>query len=113
MILPLIPFYQDGELITGRIVEILADTESSRAVIVLDVFQILAARHDTFGMPMLTRETMTYIAIPSTVRIISLALHSNNLTDMSGCGFSVQCTARLPSHTMYCIRQAAIDAGAC
>jgi hypothetical protein len=61
------PFYQDGDLITGRIIEILADAESNRAVIVLDVFQILAARHDTFGMPILTRETMTYLAIPSTV----------------------------------------------
>jgi hypothetical protein len=34
---------------------------------VLDVFQILAARHEIFGMPMLARETTTYVAIPSTV----------------------------------------------
>jgi len=46
---------------------------------------------------------------------MSLALYSDNLTGMymAGCRFSVQCTARLSSRTMYCIRQAAINAGAC
>ena len=47
---------------------------SHHAIIVLDVFQILAARHAIFGMPMLARETTTCVIIPSTVRICDLCL---------------------------------------
>ena len=36
-------FFQDGEIITGHIVEILANVIDNRAVIVLDVFQVLSA----------------------------------------------------------------------
>lgn len=62
-------FVQDNELLTGRIVEILANEISSRAVIALDVFQILSTRHMLFGMPMLARryEEPIYTVIPSTV----------------------------------------------
>ncbi|KAJ3517709.1 hypothetical protein NLJ89_g342 [Agrocybe chaxingu] len=57
-----------SELITGRIVEILANTTSDRAVVILDVFQVLSTRHQIFGMPMLARrqEETTYVVIPST-----------------------------------------------
>jgi hypothetical protein len=58
--------------VTGRIIEILADgATGNRAIIVLDVFQVLTSRHEVFGMPMLARRhgETTYIIIPSTVRI--------------------------------------------
>jgi hypothetical protein len=58
------------ELVTGRIVEILANSKGDRAVVVLDTFQvILSARHDIYGMPMLARrhDETTYIVIRSTV----------------------------------------------
>jgi hypothetical protein len=63
--------FQDSETITGHIIEILADTTSNRAVIVLDIFHVLSTRHDIFGMPMLARrhDETTYIVIPSTVHI--------------------------------------------
>lgn len=61
---------QARELVTGRIVEILANSKGDRAVVVLDTFQVvLSARHHIFGMPMLARrhDETTYIVIPSTV----------------------------------------------
>ena len=58
------------ELVTGRIVEILANSKGDRAVVVLDTFQvILSAHHDIYGMPMLAQrhDETAYIVIPSTV----------------------------------------------
>ncbi|KAF8959102.1 hypothetical protein BDZ97DRAFT_2045777 [Flammula alnicola] len=54
--------------VTGCIVEILAESEGKRAVIVLDVFEIRRTRHEIFGMPMLARrhEETIYAVIPST-----------------------------------------------
>ncbi|PPQ93847.1 hypothetical protein CVT25_013556 [Psilocybe cyanescens] len=56
------------KLVTGRIVGILANMTSDRAMIILDIFEILSTRHNIFGMPMLARrhEESTYVAIPST-----------------------------------------------
>lgn len=60
---------QAGKSVTGRILEILAESGGKRAVVVLDTFQILSNRHEVFGMPMLARrqEDTLYIVIPSTV----------------------------------------------
>ena len=56
---------------TGRISDILADSEGERAVVVLDLFHVLDTRHDIFGMPMLARRhtEAVYLIIPSTVCI--------------------------------------------
>ncbi len=61
--------YLQNKLITGRIVEILADEASKCAVIAIDIFQVLSSRHDIFGMPMLARrhDETSRIIIPSTV----------------------------------------------
>ena len=57
--------------VTGRIVEILAESGGKRAVIVLDIFEVRSTRHEIFGMPMLARrhEETIYAVIPSTVCI--------------------------------------------
>jgi hypothetical protein len=62
--------FKGGGVITGQIVEILADITGKRAVVVLDVFEVLSTRHEVFGMPMLARQhnETTYLVIPSTVR---------------------------------------------
>jgi len=54
---------------TGRIVEILADISGKRAMVVIDIFQVLSTRHNVFGMPMLARrnDEITYVVIPSMV----------------------------------------------
>ena len=69
--------YKSTETITGRIVEILTNPAESRAVVVIDVFQVLSTRHNIFGMPMLARRNseITYIAISSTVRNLLYLLH--------------------------------------
>ncbi len=56
---------------TGRILDILAESEGKRAVVVLDLFHVLDTRHDIFGMPMLARRhaEAVYLIIPSTVCI--------------------------------------------
>ena len=61
--------FQTGQSITGRILEILAESGGKSAVIVLDLFHILSVRHEIFGMPMLARrhDEATYVVIPSTV----------------------------------------------
>jgi hypothetical protein len=76
------------ELVTGRIVEILANSKEDRAVVVLDTFQvILSARHDIYGMPMLARrhDETAYIVIPSTV--CSLSPRVQLLTTFQGIDF--------------------------
>ncbi len=62
---------QHKDLITGRIVEILANSTGKRALIILDMFHVLSERHKIFGMPMLARrnEETTYVVIPATVRL--------------------------------------------
>ena len=62
---------QHNDLITGRIVEILANSTGKRALVILDIFHVLSERHEIFGMPMLARrnEETTYVAIPATVRL--------------------------------------------
>ena len=56
--------------------EILAESAGKRAVVVLDIFQILSDRHEVFGMPMLGRrhEEAVYVVVPSTVSIQCLLL---------------------------------------
>ncbi|KJA16967.1 hypothetical protein HYPSUDRAFT_112369, partial [Hypholoma sublateritium FD-334 SS-4] len=58
-----------NESVTGRIVEILADSTEKCAIIILDLFVVLGSRHATFGMPMLARRQneKTYAVIPSTM----------------------------------------------
>lgn len=41
--------------ITGRILDILQDTTSKSSLVILDVFQVVAVRHEIFGMPILKR----------------------------------------------------------
>lgn len=57
-----------GESIYGRITEILttSETDAGLAVAVLDVFDLKAARHPVFGMPVLARSSgrATYIIVP-------------------------------------------------
>lgn len=62
-------YLQQNKLVTGRIIEILADEASKCAVVAVDIFQILSSRHVTFGMPMLARsnDETSRIVIPSTV----------------------------------------------
>ena len=62
-------YLQEDKLITGRIIEILADEASQCAVVAIDIFQILSSRHVTFGMPMLARsnDERSRIVIPSAV----------------------------------------------
>ncbi|KJA14960.1 hypothetical protein HYPSUDRAFT_149732 [Hypholoma sublateritium FD-334 SS-4] len=57
-----------NDRVTGRIVEILTNITGDRALVILDIFHVLSARHEIFGMPMLARrnEEATYMAIPST-----------------------------------------------
>ena len=63
--------------VTGRIVEILAESGGKRAVIVLDIFEVCSTRHEIFGMPMLARchHEEIYAIIPSTVCIFSSWSH--------------------------------------
>ena len=51
--------------------DILAEYAGKRALVVLDLFQILRNRHEIFGMPMLGRrnEEAVYVLIPSTVSV--------------------------------------------
>ncbi|KAF8914285.1 hypothetical protein CPB84DRAFT_1811643 [Gymnopilus junonius] len=69
------PIHDSEELITGRIVEILANIEGDHAVVILENFKILSNRHDTFGMPMLAHpyEEPSYTVISST----SIDFHYN------------------------------------
>jgi len=74
----LIPFlYQAKQSVTGRIVEILAESEGKRAVVVLDIFEVRSTRHEIFGMPMLAQrhEETIYAVIPSTVCISPWSLY--------------------------------------
>ena len=67
-------FAQDfGEISTGRVVEILASPTHHQVIIILDVFEVSAVRHEIFSMPMLARRQseVTLIAIPSSVCISS------------------------------------------
>ncbi|KIJ94946.1 hypothetical protein K443DRAFT_639947 [Laccaria amethystina LaAM-08-1] len=52
--------------ITGRIVEIVAEPEGKRTVVILDVFDVRRTRHEIYGMPMLARrhEETVYAVIP-------------------------------------------------
>jgi len=55
--------------VTGRILEIIQDDAGQHLLVVLDVFQVAATRHEIFGMPVLMRrqdEPMTTI-VRSTV----------------------------------------------
>ncbi len=63
---------QHNDLVTGRIVEILANSTGKRALVILDLFHVLSERHGIFGMPMLARrnEETTYVVIPATVRLL-------------------------------------------
>jgi hypothetical protein len=58
-----------SETIVGRIDNIL-DNGNGKAVVIMDVFQVSATRHEIFGMPVLTRRQSetTYIIVPSLVR---------------------------------------------
>jgi len=60
-----------GKTIYGRVTEILtiSETDTSLAVVVLDVFDLKAARHPLFGMPVLARSSgqATYIIVSVTV----------------------------------------------
>ena len=87
--------YQTTETITGRIVEILAHSAGNRAVVIIDIFQVLSARHDIFGMPMLARrnDEITYIAISSAVRIFLYFLHLISSLYAIGYKLFIQCTA--------------------
>jgi len=52
--------------VTGKIVEIIQDKAGQHSLVVLDVFQVAATRHEVFGMPILMRrqdETMTTIVL--------------------------------------------------
>lgn len=40
---------------TGRIIEILANDTQTSAVVVVDIFQVTAERHEIFDMPVLVR----------------------------------------------------------
>ena len=57
-----------GESIYGRITEILttSETHTNLAVAVLDVFNLKAARHRLFDMPVLARSSgqATYLIVP-------------------------------------------------
>ncbi|KJA24001.1 hypothetical protein HYPSUDRAFT_1078326 [Hypholoma sublateritium FD-334 SS-4] len=61
------------ESVTGRIIEILADSAEEHAVVILDLFVVLGSRHTMFGMPMLARRQneKTYAVIPSTAILFS------------------------------------------
>lgn len=103
---------QAGQSVTGRVLEILAESGGKRAVVVLDVFQILSNRHPLFGMPMLARrnEEAVYVVIPSTVSGQSLLLLlCSEWNDVSGHRVHLQCAARLPACKMHSIGQTAID----
>ena len=41
--------------VTGKILEIIQDSTSQHSLVVLDVFQVAATRHEVFGMPVLMR----------------------------------------------------------
>jgi hypothetical protein len=64
-------FWQEKESVTGRIIEVLAQSTGKYAVVILDLFTVLGSRHEILGMPMLARcqEEKTYAVIPSTVRV--------------------------------------------
>lgn len=47
--------FQVGQSVAGRILGILVEFEGKHAVVVIDLFQILDARHEIFGMPTLAR----------------------------------------------------------
>ena len=66
--------------------EILAESAGKRAVVVLDIFQILSDRHEVFGMPMLGRrhEEAVYIVVPSTVSIHCLLRLNITLNNVLG-----------------------------
>jgi hypothetical protein len=57
-----------GKIIYGRVTEILAtsEAEADLAVVVIDIFDLKAARHPVFGMPVLARSAgkPTYIIVP-------------------------------------------------
>jgi len=56
--------------ITGRIIDILQDTGGKTSLVILDVFQVAAVRHEIFGMPILKRRLneKTVLVISATVR---------------------------------------------
>ena len=76
-------YLQANKVVTGRIVEILANEKGDRAVVALDIFEILSTRHSTFGMPMLAQRygEITRIVIPSTVSYSCLFQYSGTLSD--------------------------------
>jgi hypothetical protein len=59
--------------ITGRILEILQDTSGKISLIILDVFQVAAVRHEVFGMPLLKRRLneKRILVVPATVSYYS------------------------------------------
>jgi hypothetical protein len=65
----------------GRILEILTtDEQGNNPIIVLDVFQLGATRHETFGMPTLARRLSetTFLIVPAKVLLfIYLFVYSN------------------------------------
>lgn len=59
--------------ITGRILEILQDTSGKISLIILDVFQVAAVRHEVFGMLILKRRLneKRILVVPATVSYYS------------------------------------------
>ena len=55
--------------ITGCIIDILQDTSGKTSLIILDVFQVVAVRHEIFGMLILKRRLneKTILAVPASV----------------------------------------------
>ena len=55
--------------ITGRILEILQATSGKASLVILDVFEVAAVRHEVFGMPILKHRLneKRILVVPATV----------------------------------------------
>ena len=81
--------------ITGRIMDILQDTSGKTSLIVLDVFQVAAVRHEMFGMPILKRrlnekQILVILAMVSGECILKDFLLPNSLNALNCEGHSFQ-----------------------
>lgn len=48
-------YFNQDNTIAGRIIKILADASEAKVLVVLDVYQVAATRHPTFGIPSLVQ----------------------------------------------------------